>query len=57
MPVVTIRLPEDLNEEIEGRLDYGDNKSEWFRQAAREKLDRDAETGDGSEGQEAPADA
>jgi len=41
MPVTTIRLSDDLNDQIEGALDYNDTKSDWFRQAAIEKLERD----------------
>ena len=43
MPVTTIRLPDDLNDQIEDALDYNDTKSDWFRQAAVEKLERDTE--------------
>ena len=41
MPVTTIRLPDNLNDQIEDALDYNDTKSDWFRQAAVEKLERD----------------
>ena len=41
MPVTTIRLPESLNEKVEDALDYNDTKSDWFRQATVEKLERD----------------
>jgi predicted transcriptional regulator len=41
MPVTTIRLSDDLNDQIEDALDYNDTKSDWFRQAAIEKLQRD----------------
>lgn len=41
MPVTTIRLPDELNDQIEDALDYNDTKSDWFRQAAVEKLERD----------------
>ena len=41
MPVTTIRVPDNLNDQIEDALDYNDTKSDWFRQAAVEKLERD----------------
>lgn len=41
MPVTTIRVSDDLNERIEEALDYNDTKSDWFRKAAEEKLERD----------------
>lgn len=33
MAKTSIRLPDELNEEIEMELSYGDSKSEWIRQA------------------------
>ena len=48
MPVTTIRVPDDLNERIEAALDYNDTKSDWFREAAVEKLERDEQAGDES---------
>jgi|GEM_PF-4368363 len=41
MPVTTVRLSEDLNEDIEDLLGYNDTKSDWLREAAEEKLERD----------------
>lgn len=38
---ITVRLPEDLNEDIEGRLSYGDSRAEWVREACEQKLERD----------------
>lgn len=40
----SVSLPAPMNEEIESQLDYGDSKSEFIREAVREKLDRDANT-------------
>ena len=37
-------LPEDLNGEIEGELEYGDSKAEWIRQACRIRLESDQNT-------------
>jgi predicted transcriptional regulator len=41
MPVTTIRVSDELNRQIEAALDYNDTKSDWFRTAAEEKLERD----------------
>lgn len=35
MAKATISLPDELNDEIEMDLSYGDSKSEWIRQAIR----------------------
>ncbi|EMA47950.1 ribbon-helix-helix domain-containing protein [Halococcus saccharolyticus] len=43
---VTISMDEDLDKEIEDQLDYGDNKSEFIRNALRKELDGEC----GSEG-------
>jgi Arc/MetJ-type ribon-helix-helix transcriptional regulator len=37
---VSVNMPEKLNDGIEMQLAYGDSKSEWIRQAIREKLAR-----------------
>lgn len=42
---VSVNMPVELNAEIEEQLGYGDSKSEWIRQACREKLSR-SEDGD-----------
>ena len=44
-------MEQDLVDEIDGELTYGDSRSEWIRNAIREKFDREqaeAET-DGGE--------
>lgn len=48
MARVTFRLDDELDAAIEDRLSYRDSKSEWLREAAKEKLEaEDAEdTGD-----------
>ncbi len=51
MARITIRLPDDLDERVEASLGYDGTKSEFYRQAAEEKLAREA---DGQS--EAPAD-
>lgn len=40
MARITLRLPDDLDEDIEEYLGYNDTKSEFYRQGARELLDR-----------------
>ena len=42
MARVTIRLPDDLDKEVEEYVGYG-HKSDFYRKAAREKLDREAD--------------
>ena len=37
---VSLAISEALNERIESQLDGGDSKSEWIREACRERLDR-----------------
>jgi Arc/MetJ-type ribon-helix-helix transcriptional regulator len=39
MPKVTFRLSEDLDEQIENHLSYGDSKSAWIRKAIQNHLD------------------
>jgi len=38
MPV-SFRLDEETVDEIESQLEYGDAKSEWIREAIRQRLD------------------
>lgn len=38
---ITISLPDETAEEVNGRLDYGDNRSEWVREAIEMRLDTD----------------
>lgn len=38
---VTIPMEKALVDEIDGELTYGDSRSEWVRNAIREKLARD----------------
>lgn len=40
MARITISLPDDMEQRINEQLDYGDNRSEWIRDAIAEKLDR-----------------
>lgn len=36
---VTVPLPEDCVDEIEGRLGYGDSKAGWIREAVYRRLE------------------
>jgi Arc/MetJ-type ribon-helix-helix transcriptional regulator len=38
---VTFSMGSGLVEDIESQLDYGDTRSEWIRQAVRERLRRE----------------
>lgn len=37
----TVPMPDDLITEIDGRLDYGDSRAEWIREACRQRLERE----------------
>jgi len=40
---ITVPMPKSLRDEIDGQLEYGDSRSEWIREAIRQRLDRSAE--------------
>ena len=42
MARITIRLPDELDEEVEDHIGYA-HKSDFYRKAAREMLDREAD--------------
>ena len=44
---VSFRVDDELVEEIESQLEYGDSKSDWIREAIRQRLA--ADTADGPE--------
>lgn len=46
---VTVPMEKDLVDDIDDELTYGDSRSEWVRNAIREKLARDAAEGDSAE--------
>lgn len=52
MARITIRLPDDLDGRVEEYVGYG-SKSEFYRQAAEEKLERERATEDDTIEQEA----
>lgn len=39
----TVSMPKGLNDAIEERLDYGDTKSGWIREAIRQRLEHEHE--------------
>jgi predicted DNA-binding protein len=43
----SVRIPDELNQEIEDQLDYGDTKDEWIREAIEQRLKRELATGAG----------
>lgn len=48
---ITIRVSDEFARRIETRLEYGDSRSEWLREAARRKLaadDNDSEPQEGA---------
>lgn len=43
---ISVCMPGELDDAIKQHLDYGDSKSEWIREAIRERLQRqDADAG------------
>lgn len=46
---VSLAISESLNERVEAELDSSDSKSEWIRDACREKLDREQAVAPASE--------
>jgi Arc/MetJ-type ribon-helix-helix transcriptional regulator len=46
---ITVPIPGELNDQIESELEYGDHKSEWVREAIRQRLDAEAADADGKE--------
>ena len=38
---VSLAISEQLNDDIESQLDATDSKSEWIREACRQRLNRD----------------
>lgn len=38
---VTVSLPKNWADEIEGQLGYGDSRSAWIREAVRQRLARE----------------
>ncbi|MDQ2053203.1 ribbon-helix-helix domain-containing protein [Halobellus sp. H-GB7] len=51
---ISISLSEELVDEVDDRLEYGDSRSEWIEEAVVEKLERES-TGDSAEGNSIPA--
>jgi Arc/MetJ-type ribon-helix-helix transcriptional regulator len=45
MARTTIKMPDELDEEMEQMLSYGDSKSQWMRNAIRLRLAVDGELG------------
>ena len=40
---VHVFLPEEMDDEVEDQLEYGDSKSAWIREAIRQRLDSERE--------------
>jgi len=40
---VTVTMPEELVDEIEDQLEYGDSRSGWIREAVEERLERETQ--------------
>lgn len=39
MHLTSFELPEEVNEELESRLSYGDTKGQWIRRAVELRMD------------------
>ena len=37
---ITVPMPKELRDEIDKQLEYGDSRSEWIREAIRQRLER-----------------
>lgn len=37
----TVTMPDELIEEIDSQLDYGDSRAAWIREACRQRLERE----------------
>ena len=42
---ITVPMDEQLKNRVEARLAYGDSRSEWIREAIRQRLDKETESG------------
>ncbi|MDL0127108.1 ribbon-helix-helix domain-containing protein [Halobacterium salinarum] len=40
---VTVPMPGKMVDEIDAQLEYGDSRSEWIREAVRQRLDQEAD--------------
>lgn len=43
MTRITISVPDELADEVDSRLEYGDSRSEWIETAIRERLQRESD--------------
>jgi Arc/MetJ-type ribon-helix-helix transcriptional regulator len=48
MREITVSMPDEQVEAIEERLEYGDSRSEWIRQAIDQRLEKEAESDSGN---------
>ena len=35
---ITVPMPQELKDQIDDQLEYGDSRSEWIREAVRQRL-------------------
>ncbi len=40
---VSVAMPKKMDEQIVKRLSYGDSKSEWIREAIRQRIERESD--------------
>jgi metal-responsive CopG/Arc/MetJ family transcriptional regulator len=48
MARITISIPDDLKDEVDDQLEYGDSRSEWIEDAIEMKLEQQGDTGNRS---------
>lgn len=46
MKQTSVAMPESMHQSIEDRLDFGDYKAEWIREACRQRLQRESDSDD-----------
>lgn len=45
MARITISVPEDVADEVDSQLEYGDSRSEWIQEAIEQRLRRENDSG------------
>lgn len=52
MARITISIPDDLKDEVDEHLEYGDSRSKWIQEAIEQRLEA---TDDDDSGNQSPA--
>lgn len=43
MARITISIPDEVADEVDAQLEYGDSRSEWIQTAIEQRLEREAD--------------